>query len=237
MKKLKCTMAGTVALACLTLGAGGLHAQVVNLVTLSATLNVQGGYSNSGNTLNVANPVKMTLGNKQLLPLLAAAEYYNGNYSYASFPAGAKLVMAQGYSSYGAAYVDFAVWSASNSFLVDVSDVLTGMAGSYDNSISGSGLNSVIWGKLNTSTFVYQPTFTREYPLSIQYDDTGFGGDLKFYAVGLNVDANTDTKPNAGGHYTETESQKVATLQGFGSLDGSPLFVTGNLTGSAKTAY
>ncbi len=38
-------MAGTVALACLTLGAGGLHAQVTQVLTIKATASVQGGYS------------------------------------------------------------------------------------------------------------------------------------------------------------------------------------------------
>ena len=43
-------MAGTVALSCLTLGAGGLHAQVAQVLTIKASASVQGAYSQSYNS-------------------------------------------------------------------------------------------------------------------------------------------------------------------------------------------
>ena len=70
-------MAGTVALAFLTLGAGGLHAQVTQVLTITATASVQGDYSYSYNaktgitTYTYAAPTKHSVATKDILSLLA----------------------------------------------------------------------------------------------------------------------------------------------------------------------
>src|SRR5271170_4366539 len=84
-------MAGTIALAALTLGAGGLHAQVTQVLTIKASASIQGAYSYSYNAhtgilnYSYAAPSKHSIATKDILGILATD--YN-----TTFPSGAKLV-------------------------------------------------------------------------------------------------------------------------------------------------
>ena len=108
-------MAGAVALMVLTLGAGAVHAQVTQVLTIKATASVQGGYSYSYNshtyvtTYTTAAPIKHSVATKDLLTLLAT-DYKT------TFPSGAKLIS----NDNGIQVVD-----KNNNLLQDVSSIIS----------------------------------------------------------------------------------------------------------------
>jgi hypothetical protein len=208
-------MAGTIALAALTLGAGGLHAQVTQVLTIKATASVQGGYSYSYNhktgitTYTYAAPAKHSVATKDLLALLATD--YKTN-----FPSGAKLVS----NDNGIQVVD-----KSNNLLQDVSGVI---------SISNPGTNDITSGK-STSLNPGLGTSANEQLLTISFDDTGIGGGLKFFLTGIGTGKTTDSTPNkTTGAYTESSSGSLSSGTGEGSDVGNPFVCTGTASASGK---
>jgi hypothetical protein len=208
-------MAGTVALSCLTLGAGGLHAQVAQVLTIKASASVQGAYSQSYNshtyvtTYTTAAPVKHSVATKDLLALLAAD--YKTN-----FPSGTKLMS----NNNGIQVVD-----KSNNLLQDVSGVM---------SISNPGTNDITSGK-STSLNPGLGTSANEQLLTISFDDTGIGGSLKFFLTGIGTGKTTDTTPNkTTGAYTETDTGSLSSGTGEGSYQGNPFVCTGTASASGK---
>jgi hypothetical protein len=199
-------MAGTVAMACLTLGAGGLHAQVTQVLTISATASVQGAYSSSYNaktgitTYTYAAPTKFSIATKNILTLLAA-DYHT------TFPTGAKLA----FGSNG----DIEVLDKTNNVLQDVSGIMSTSQGTND-IFSGKGTSQ--YNGLGTSTDLQLVTIT--------FDDTGMGGNLKIFLTGIGTFKTTDSTPNkTTGAYTETDS---------GSLSSNPFVCTGTAKVSGK---
>jgi hypothetical protein len=241
-------MAGTVALACLTLGAGGLHAQVTQVVTIKASASVQGGYSTSTNshtgiTTDIyATPTKHSVATKDLLALLALDENAEGNYpAGTNFPSGAKLVIItpdpDGGSGGSVTLTPvgntpvvnnsgpFQVVDKNNNTLVDVSDII---------SINSAGSN-VITSSRSTSSNPGLGTSTDLELLSIKFDDTGAGGSLKFFLTGIWTSKTTDTTPNkTTGAYTESSSGSLSFGTGEGSYLGNPFVCTGTVSTSGK---
>jgi hypothetical protein len=233
-------MAGSVMMAFLTLGAGGLHAQLTNLVTITATAQVQGTNSYSYNTkthvgtYTYAAPTKVAISTKQLLTRLALAENTEGNYTAGTtFPSGAKLVAVNG-SGNGP---DFQVLASNSSLLVDVSDLLTGTnSGVYSN----GGNNSVYSGKYSYQHNVAVGSETDLQIFSLNYNDVAVFGDsegLEFSLSGLATSTETESAPNSKTlAYTATQSIKLSNGAGDGFYKNSYFIVTGGLSasGSAK---
>jgi hypothetical protein len=236
-------MAGTVALACLTLGAGGLHAQVTQVLTVKTTASVQGGYSTSTNshtgilTYTYATPTKHSVATKDLLALLALDENAEGNYPGTNFPSGAKLVMTPvtpdpDGGSFTVTPVPminnsspFQVVDKNNNTLVGVSDII---------SINSAGSN-VITSSKSTSSNPSLGTSTDLELLSIKFDDTGAGGSLKFFLSGIWTSKITDTTPQkTTGAYTESISGSLSSGTGEGSYQGNPFVCTGTASESGK---
>ena len=208
-------MAGAVALACLTLGAGGLHAQVTQVFTTSVTASVQGAYSSSYNgktgitTYTYAAPTKFSIATKNILTLLAADYHTN-------FPSGAKLIM-DGTSG------NVEVVGKTNNLLQDVSSII---------SINPAGTNDITSSK-GTSQYNGLGTSTDLQLLTIKYDDTGAGGNLQFFLTGIGTGKTTDSTPNkTTGAYTETSTGSLSSGTGEGNSQGNPFVCTG--TGSAS---
>ena len=220
-------MAGTVALACLTLGAGGLHAQVAQVLTIKATASVQGGYSSSYNshtyvtTYTTAAPIKHSVATKDLFVILAFDENAEGNYlAGTNFPSGAKLVI-DGKSG------DFQVLGKTNNLLVDVSDIMTA---------NNPGTNNIQSGK-STSLNPGFGTSTDLQLLTIKFDDTSIPGDagLQFYLTGIGTGKITGSTPNKStGAYTESSSGSLSSGTGEGSYLGNPFVCTGTASASGK---
>jgi hypothetical protein len=208
-------MAGTVALACLTLGAGDLHAQVTQVLTIKATASAQGADSQSTNshtdviTYTTAAPIKRSVATKDFLTLLA--QDYN-----TVFPSGAKIVS----NINGIQVVD-----KNNNLLQDVSSVI---------SINTPGNNDITSGK-SISTYPNLKTSTDLQLLTIKYDDTGVGGSLQFFLTGIATSKTTDSTPNkTTGAYTESSSGSLSSGTGEGSYQGTPFVCAGTASASGK---
>src|ERR1039457_4977361 len=86
-------MAGTAALAFLTMAAGSLQAQVTNLVTITATASMQDTTSTDNGTVTTYNsPIVYSVTTVEILADLAVDENAEGKYGSPTFPPGAKLV-------------------------------------------------------------------------------------------------------------------------------------------------
>lgn len=212
-------LAGTVAMACLTLGAGGLHAQVTQVLTISATASVQGAYNSSYNmktgitTYTYATPTKFSIATKNILTLLGTDYHTN-------FPSGAKLVV-DGNSG------NIEVVNKTNSVLQDISSIM---------SIS-TGTNDIFSGK-GTSQFPGLGTGTDLQLLTITFDDTGIpaGGNLKFFLTGVAKTTLSDSTPNKiTKAYTESDSGSLSSGTGEGNFQGNPFVCTGTASASGKT--
>ena len=210
-------MTGTMALAGLTLGAGTLHAQVTQALTIKATASVQGDDSQSTNsktdviTYTTAAPIKHSIATKDILTLLAA-DYHT------TFPSGAKLVM-DGTSS------KIEVVDKDNNLLQDVSSII---------SINEAGDNDISSGK-STSSNPGLGTFADLQLLTIKFDDTGAGGGLQFFLTGIGTGKTTDSTPNkTTGDYTESSSGSLSSGTGEGNYQNNPFVCSGTASASGK---
>jgi len=222
---------GTV-LVFLSITAGTLNAQVVNVVTLTSTLSTQRPPVDNGTVTTTPAPQRYTLSTKQLLVFLMKAEYSEGNINYKTVPSGAKLVaVGDPYSG-----PTFQIWGSDNKLIVDVSDILYSNTGEYGSEVTNGAQNDV--------TLLASPSMTDQFILSLEYDDTGTDvGSLQFGLLGLMVNTTTDTPPNtATGLYYETQTHAATTAVGDGNygfdVDGNakPMVMRGSFTfsGSAK---
>jgi hypothetical protein len=223
-------MAGSVMMACLTLGAGGLHAQVTNLATITATAQVQGAYNYSYNskthvaTYSEAAPTKVALDTKQLLARMATAENAEGNYGSTTFPSGAKLVAISENNS-----PDFQVLTSKDAFLVDVSDLL---------SVTNPDDISVQSFKASSQYELLTPSETQLGISTLTYNDIGAVGSssgIEFDLSGLATSVNTDSTPNSKTlAYKETQTFNLNNGAGDGSYQDTPMVITGSLSGSGS---
>lgn len=188
-----------------------------NLITISATLELQGETTNSGTITTYKSPVKMALGTKQILSFMAVDENAEDNYITNVFPEGAKLVEVD--STNGA---DYQVLDKSNNFLVDVSDIF----------YIEHSTNDIYYGNVSDSTGLNDPSVTAKYIVRYNYDDsTVFGGaELNFFLAGLASRTITDTKPNDYGTFKQTKLSSTPVAMGAGNYQEIPFVIIGSLT-------
>lgn len=217
MKLITRIMAGTVALAALTLGAGTFDAQVTQVLTIKATASAQGANSQSANsntdviTYTTVAPIKRSVATKDFLNFSVAD--YNTN-----FPSGEKLIMDGTTDKIG-------VVDKINALLQDVSSII---------SINSAGNNDINSGK-STSTYPGLGTSTDLQLLTIKYDDTGAGASLQFFLTGIGTGKTTDSTPNkTTGAYTESSSGSLSSGTGEGNYQGNPFVCTGTASASGK---
>ncbi len=219
--KLKTKIVSSAAvLAFLSLAINSLQAQVTNLVSITATVLIQGSVNDNGTNTTAAAPSKHSVTTQTLLGLLAQDEYAEGNYGSTNFPTGAKLVVIDSHNNNPA----FQVLTSGNVLLVDVSDILAGI----------SEDNDVYSGKQNDSTGLSNPSTTDLSVFKFKFDDTGITGGqgVQFYLQGLMTNTKADTIP-VNGVYTQTESHKMSGA-GQGTFQGVSFVLTGSLSASGK---
>jgi hypothetical protein len=226
--KLKTKIIMGSALAFLTVASGGLFGQVMNTVTLTTAIQLQNNSTNNGTITTTPAPIKYAFDTKQILAALAGAEFIEGKYALPFFPSGAKLVMV--FTAGQTSNFDFQVVSSSNVVLVDVSDLLTGLA----TGVYGGDITS---GKKLNATGVADPSLTDAEIFTVTYDDTGVPGSLgvKLALSGLLTNTVTDTVPNkTTGVYTETQTHTLTGAAGDGSYQSDPGVGTCTFSASGK---
>ncbi len=186
----------------------------LNLVTVALTLQSQGGFSGDGTVSTYAKPTVSKMDTKDILNQLARDKYAQSVYSATSFPNGSKLALAGGF---------FVVVDKNDQLIVDVSDIMRFSAGD----------NDILSGKINDTTRLASPSLTELIVVKLTFDDTFIfgGGNLKFFAQGLDTVQTKDSKPNASGNYSENSSDSVKNSAGEGSSKGSPFVLTGSIQG------
>ena len=105
----------------LTLGAEKLCAQqdIPETCTFAATFiiqNTNSTYNTNTTAFTTPPPTMLKVATKDILNLIARAEFNRGNYGATNFPSGAKLV-----KSY-TVYPSFSVWGQTNNVLLDSAD-------------------------------------------------------------------------------------------------------------------
>jgi hypothetical protein len=219
-------IAGTAALAFFAFAAGSLQAQqqVTNLLTITATLQAQGGTNNNGTITTVAAPVKSSFNTKQILALLARDEFAAGRYGFTNFPVGAKLVVIASDTTDYCQVVD-----KHNGFLVDVSNVLTFQNSPFGDLHSGKTANSTGWGA---------PTVTKLQMPTIGYDDSAISGGVGFRCtlVGLMKRTVTYTIHNRSSLIVNTSAKLTGGI-GTGTNQGTPFLITGSMNAAGKRTF
>ena len=219
-------IAGIAALAFLTFAAGSLQAQqVTNLLAITATIQEQGGTNNNGTVTTVAAPTKLALNTKQILVFMARDEYAAGRYAFTNFPAGAKLAAIVSETSYICQVLD-----KNNNLIVDVSNILR---------IPINGIVEVHSGKTENSTGWGDPTVTKLQVPTIDYDDSGIIGGVRFQCNMTGLMKSTVTYAISSSTKTlgVTTSAKIAAFAGTGSYEGTHFVITGSLSAAGKGTF
>ena len=194
--------------------------QATNVLTITATAQLQGATNIAASLTTVASPGKFSLSTKQLLAWLALDEHAEGSYGFTNFPNGAQLAIIGS---------NVKVLS-TNQVIADVSDLLTPV----------DGTNSIFSGKMFTTSGVYDPSATAMEIFKFVYDDSFVAGGLgiQFSLQGVLTTTITDSKPaKTTGAITETITSKMSSAAGDGSLGGKPFILTGSLGTSAKLTF
>jgi hypothetical protein len=196
--------------------AGNVQAQYTNLITITATAELQGSSSDNGSVTTLAAPVSEAMGTKQILQFMATDENAAGDYGSTTFPSGAKLVEID--SANGS---DYQVLDESNNFIVDVTNVFDIV----------HSTNEVFTGKISDSTGLNDPTVITKHINRYTYNDWSISGGVGFCFTlqGLGTLTLTDTTPRDG-VYTETKTSKTPSAAGQGNYQGTSFVITGSMT-------
>jgi hypothetical protein len=202
---------------------GTLLAQVLEKVTISATVYEQGATSDNGITTTTSAPTKSSslISTASLLKDLAVDEFTEGNWETNKFPAAAKL----DYNGTG-----FEVDEGTNE-LVDVSDIF---------SLTVTGQNDINAGSSLDANGLGMPPFTQtDYEIvTLAYDSSSGSTGLNFAVTGLGTFTGKTTNPSVRtGAYTQSASFSLQDGTGEGSLmDSLGTTVDFVLTGLTVTA-
>ncbi len=186
-------------------------------LTINFTTFSQRTITDNGTNVFAAAPKAQSHNTAEVLSTLAKDKAAQGNWLSNSFPAGARLAVAEN---------SFVVVSGTN-ILIDVSDIL-----SFTN-----GVNEIVSGKKNDFTGLSSPTATRLQIGKLTFDDTAIqgGAGIQFYLQGVLSQSETDSTP-VNGVYTSSFSAKLSsgTGEGTNSSGGSAFVLTGTITASGK---
>ncbi len=220
--RLLCVLASALAL-CASL-TGPLKAQVLsetNVVRFTLTGLLESTANDDGTTTVYPRLGQVKITTATLLAYLAEDEFVQGKYDRSSFPPGSQIVVnAAGGDHYQVVDRRFRV-------LVDVSDILWGIAGT----------NTLYSGKENDATGLGSPTLIGTAIQTIGFDDTSIpdGVGLRFYVQGLAAGGVTVTpfRPRIG-LYHVVEAGTISRCSGEGAYGGTDLIVTGGIVSSGK---
>ncbi len=190
---------------------GTLHAQVLEKMSISATIYLQGAPPTKKSVTTIAGPNKQSVVTVNLLESLAKDENAEGNYPETKFPSTAALYY------YG---TGFEVLEGTK-VLVDVSDILT---------LTITGQNNITSGNYTDSKGPGTPPYTQTaYQIAtLAYASTTGASGLGFTVTGLGEFAQKAGTPNAKtGDFTQTDSVSLQDGTGEGTLDGVEFVITG----------
>lgn len=205
------------------------QADISEPVTIASTIIIQN--TNTDVNGNPEAPLMLKMATKDVLALIAKAEYNVGKYPSTNFPSGAKLVKTGDYGSgdLGA----FSVWgSGTNVLLPDVSDLI--------------GFNNVDIGTYTATGSVDSTSYTEtDYGLAeiFIYDmDNGGSSDLTLDGYVVNTIKMSAPNQNSG-LMQNTQSFTVKAFGGTGSVrttnDTENAAISGSFSakGSAQTSF
>ena len=213
------TLLALLALAAVTVHAGTPRV-VPMTVSISATVFAENPYvTNSvAGTATAAAATKFKITTASTLLALAQAEFFNGNYSFSTFPSGAKLVWLNYYDQPADSH--FIVTDKNLVELCDVSDVLALLP------ISAA----VRSGTKTIGTPDLVKNAHQNYIAALVYDDTDSGGGQSITIAGLIQASANDVVAGSGLTYKETLAANLNNGAGAGSYYGSKLYLTGSVT-------
>jgi hypothetical protein len=163
----------------------------------------------NGKTTTVPAPAQFSITAKTLLAIIAQDEYREGNYASNSFPSGAKLVLMADLGSFADSY--YSVQSKSGQILVtNLSDLM---------SLQVAGNFTVYSYVVNDATGLGGPIIN-DYIGTLNFDDTGAGGTMKFNLSRL-VAATVRDSALSNGTYTETVTTTWGVGNGTGNINGN----------------
>jgi hypothetical protein len=232
MKTFHKILVGATVGAVLMLAANRTQASMTNVITFTATALVQSPANDNGTNTTTPAPASKSITTKTLLAWLALDEYAEGNYTAGTnFPSGAQLVVFDRHNRPPA----FQVLTATNTLLVDVSDIVHAQEGFFGNDITS--------GKQIDTNGLASPTTTDIHLLTLSFDDSfvpatyGPVVGVQFYLMGLMTETTTDTKPSKAGVYTESKSSKMPNAAGEGFYQDQAFVISGSVDGAAKATY
>ena len=87
---------------------------------------------------------------------------------------------------------------------------------------------------MSDATGVAQPNTIELILVEINFDDTFIsgGGNLSFFAEGLDTVKTNDSTPAVTGSYNESTSDSVKNIMGEGQSNGTQFVVTGSIHGN-----
>jgi hypothetical protein len=190
---------------------GTLRAQVLEKMSISATIYLQGTTSDKKGVTTTAGPAKQSVSTVNLLESLAKDENAEGNYPETRFPSTATLYY----------YGDGFEVDEGTTVLVDVSDILT---------LTITGQNDITNGNYTEVNGPGTPPYTQTaYQIvTLAYVSTTGASGLGFTVTGLGELTQTAGTPNAKtGKFTQTDSVSLQDGTGEGTLDGVEFVITG----------
>lgn len=226
---------GLISVALLMFGAQRLSAQIPDVnetCTFAATLIINNTNSTyNTNTTAFANPppTMVKMATKDLLALLAKAEFNEGYWDSNSFPSGAKLIKDGTFTTGN--YVDFFVQDSKGNYLTDCTDILS--PGGFEDIMAYTDK-----GTDNNST----PGSETDYgfvELDIYDLDAGGMTDLQLFGSFVNT-IKTTTVNKTTSTIGDSQSITVKTLGGEGAIGNNDNFncaASGSFSakGSAQT--
>ena len=222
---------GLVGVALLACGTERLCAQadISEPVTFASTIIIEN--TNTDVNGNPGKPIMLKMATKDVLALIAQAEFSVTNYPSTNFPSGSKLVKTGAFGSgdLGA----FSVWgSGTNVLLTDVSDLI--------------GFNNVDFGAYTATGSVGSTSYAEtDYGLAeIYIFDLNYGGSTDLTLDGYVVNTIKMSAPNqASGLMQNSQSFTVKTFGGTGSIrttgDTENAAVSGSFSakGTGQTSF
>jgi len=186
-----------VGVALLAFGAEQLYAQsdINEACTFAGTIVIQ----NTNSDITPGAPLMLKVATKDLLALIARAEYYNTNYTSTNFPSGAKLIKN------GTFGVNFSVVGKTNNVLLD--NVLE----------LELDLDIGTWTAANGNTGTYSETDYGAADFYIFEDDAGGVVDLTMRGYFINTINNSAANKNTG-MVNSSQSFTIKAAGGTGSM-------------------
>jgi Concanavalin A-like lectin/glucanases superfamily len=206
-------------------------ARITNEIKVSAIGMLQGATTTRLDVTTMAPPQTFAISTSQILSWLAIDENIKGSYPARSFPSGSKLAVVV--SATDNAIEAIQVVDQNNSFLLDVSDILS-------LGIEGRNTANISTGKVSAVTGLSQTSATYLSIGTLTFDDSAISGgqNIKFYLSGIVSNQIVNTVPSLGSRsYRETHTFRITSAAGDGRFHNAPMLVSGSITATGSALF